>query len=344
MRLQCPNCDAEYEVDTSAIPFEGRDVQCSNCGHGWFQSHPDFEADYEVESALYDPPPPLAQGKEAGAAIPRRELDPEALRVLREEVALEEAKRAEDAARASKAAKAAPQTDGPEAELDAMVAQEAGLAQEAGVRSSGGPYGGQADAQNYGQAAPAGVVGDIEAALDADQNAQSQDTQFQNAGFAASGPRVAPRRVARLKGFGEDVPSAQTPVTQTTPNYAAPQTPPYRAQSNASAQPQQGQDLRRDFAASKPKARKTAGGRFGFYLVMLLAIGAAGAYIFGPELANAAPELAEPVGRYTAFVNQLRDQVDVYVPQALEMADQAVQMANQAVQFALDWVKAQGWI
>ena len=95
MRLQCPNCDAEYEVGASAIPFEGRDVQCSNCGHGWFQAHPDFEADYEIESVLYDTPPPLSQGKEVAAPVPRRELVPEALRVLREEVALEEAKRAE---------------------------------------------------------------------------------------------------------------------------------------------------------------------------------------------------------------------------------------------------------
>ena len=37
MRLICPNCGAQYEVDDSLVPDEGRDVQCSNCGHGWFQ-------------------------------------------------------------------------------------------------------------------------------------------------------------------------------------------------------------------------------------------------------------------------------------------------------------------
>lgn len=37
MRLGCPNCDAQYEVDDTAIPASGRDVQCSNCGHTWFQ-------------------------------------------------------------------------------------------------------------------------------------------------------------------------------------------------------------------------------------------------------------------------------------------------------------------
>ena len=40
MRLVCPNCSAQYEIDTSLIPDEGRDVQCSNCGHTWFELPP----------------------------------------------------------------------------------------------------------------------------------------------------------------------------------------------------------------------------------------------------------------------------------------------------------------
>jgi predicted Zn finger-like uncharacterized protein len=37
MRLVCPNCEAKYEVPEDAIPDTGRDVQCANCGHAWFQ-------------------------------------------------------------------------------------------------------------------------------------------------------------------------------------------------------------------------------------------------------------------------------------------------------------------
>ncbi len=37
MRLVCPNCEAKYEVPDDAIPDSGRDVQCANCGHAWFQ-------------------------------------------------------------------------------------------------------------------------------------------------------------------------------------------------------------------------------------------------------------------------------------------------------------------
>lgn len=40
MRLICPGCAAQYEVQASAIPAEGRDVQCSNCGRTWFQRGP----------------------------------------------------------------------------------------------------------------------------------------------------------------------------------------------------------------------------------------------------------------------------------------------------------------
>lgn len=40
MRLVCPNCGAQYEVDDRVMPELGRDVQCSNCGHAWFHTPP----------------------------------------------------------------------------------------------------------------------------------------------------------------------------------------------------------------------------------------------------------------------------------------------------------------
>lgn len=52
MRLICPNCDAQYEVAEGVIPEAGRDVQCSSCGHAWFQKPVAAEA---------APPPPPAE-------------------------------------------------------------------------------------------------------------------------------------------------------------------------------------------------------------------------------------------------------------------------------------------
>jgi len=57
MRLTCPNCSAQYEVPDEVIPLDGRDVQCSNCGHTWYQEHPDrlFEEEEEIgETAASD--------------------------------------------------------------------------------------------------------------------------------------------------------------------------------------------------------------------------------------------------------------------------------------------------
>lgn len=99
MRLICPNCDAEYEVDASAIPDTGRDVQCSNCGHAWFQLSTRVEEELAAEQALFDPPPaPTAEDDRAGfAEPPARALDDSVLAVLREEAEREKRARRSEA-------------------------------------------------------------------------------------------------------------------------------------------------------------------------------------------------------------------------------------------------------
>jgi predicted Zn finger-like uncharacterized protein len=39
MRIVCPRCVAQYEVDESSIPQTGREVQCANCENIWFQDY-----------------------------------------------------------------------------------------------------------------------------------------------------------------------------------------------------------------------------------------------------------------------------------------------------------------
>ncbi len=110
MRLICPNCGAQYEVEEQVIPETGRDVQCSNCGHTWFQGPPHLDEDLADELGA---PPPEAEAEEEAfdEAVPdeeapepeeedegpqRRGLDPEVTNVLREEAAREaEARRGE---------------------------------------------------------------------------------------------------------------------------------------------------------------------------------------------------------------------------------------------------------
>lgn len=37
MRLVCPSCGSQYDVDVSLFPEEGREVQCSSCDNTWVQ-------------------------------------------------------------------------------------------------------------------------------------------------------------------------------------------------------------------------------------------------------------------------------------------------------------------
>lgn len=71
MRLICPRCGAQYEIDASAIPAAGRDVECSACDHIW-RARPEGDG--------FDP-----------AARPRlsRPLSESVIEILRQEAARE---------------------------------------------------------------------------------------------------------------------------------------------------------------------------------------------------------------------------------------------------------------
>ncbi|MFO1202523.1 MAG: zinc-ribbon domain-containing protein [Tabrizicola sp.] len=69
MRLVCPNCEAKYEVPEDAIPETGRDVQCANCGHAWFQMRPRATGTASV-AAPAPVAPPTAPAPAPAAAAP----------------------------------------------------------------------------------------------------------------------------------------------------------------------------------------------------------------------------------------------------------------------------------
>ncbi len=86
MRITCPNCEAQYEVDDALIPEGGRDVQCSNCGKGWFQSRPADPEEVESHAAAENvereatDPEDEPQGDEDAAehAAPDKDVWPDA--------------------------------------------------------------------------------------------------------------------------------------------------------------------------------------------------------------------------------------------------------------------------
>jgi len=125
MRLICPVCSAQYVVDDTAIPLTGRNVQCSNCEHAWFQPRPDAGSglDYggapdraaalqqdaqtgvhgspaRTEPFLGPPPLPVPPVRPDDPGVPARKVpDENVMAVLRDEAERESALRRAEAGR-----------------------------------------------------------------------------------------------------------------------------------------------------------------------------------------------------------------------------------------------------
>ena len=47
MIISCPNCNKKFQIDSTLLPEEGRDLQCGSCKHIWF-----YKAEKEISSPL----------------------------------------------------------------------------------------------------------------------------------------------------------------------------------------------------------------------------------------------------------------------------------------------------
>lgn len=290
MRLICPNCDAEYEVAASAIPDSGRDVQCSNCGHAWFQHHPDREAEQIAESSVYDPPPPMAQyrGVTDAETLPAQDntteldwrLDPNDPESILDAMGLDAAPRGVAANGGDDlSAAGAPLPDLPpkhQIDPEAMRILREEVARETAQREV--EQGGAPD-QNRDPAANTGA---------------------NSVGARADVAPVVARRVARLKGIQPPPPA--TPARDRLPQV-----------EDVSAKLRTGDPLR---GKAPARPRKT-GGRLGFWLMIVLAGLAAAAYVYHGEIALKFPQTAPYLARYIPFVDNLRDQLDIALPKVI---------------------------
>ncbi|MCC5991388.1 MAG: zinc-ribbon domain-containing protein [Rhodobacteraceae bacterium] len=130
MRITCPNCLAQYDIDDTLLPKDGREVQCSACDHVWFQTPMRKKADSPVPAGdlarpkseprsdeasdpatsaptrkIISPIPPRhtepattdEDGQSGPQPKPSRKLDPAVADVLREEAAFEDEQRRKEA-------------------------------------------------------------------------------------------------------------------------------------------------------------------------------------------------------------------------------------------------------
>ena len=47
MIITCPNCNKQFKIDNSLIPYDGRDLQCGSCEHVWFYK-PENESEFPL--------------------------------------------------------------------------------------------------------------------------------------------------------------------------------------------------------------------------------------------------------------------------------------------------------
>lgn len=283
MKLVCPNCGAQYAVDDQMIPASGRDVQCSNCTHTWFQPPADQDPDLadELGYALEDmaePPPvaapaptpddqstepetsPEAPEQDEPPRPARRARDDRVFNVLREEAAREQAAREAEA-------KAALES---QPELDITPPPPA-------PRS----------AQDFEDAPPPREVGDTQL-VDHSEEAQ-----------IAAAASLAGKAAAR-RDLLPDIEEINSTLT--------PEAPASEEQAILTA------------ADENARRRQKGGFRIGFTLVAIIAVLGLGLYLHAPRVAAIVPGSEPALRSYVDLVDKGRFWLDQTIIGALDQS------------------------
>lgn len=306
MRLICPNCSAEYEVDASVIPPEGRDVQCSNCAHAWYEAHPDNRSDAPVaRPAIPQPRRPQRRPALAEAApMPDADNDDEGPR--RSRVAQQRAERVAEASAA-----------------DLMGAP--------GTASGGDVLPGPAPAR----IAPRREIDPkVLRVLRAEAEREARmrrgeriDPMEEQTELALAGE--APRQSRRIPTDPRDIPDDELVPSGTIG--------PRRRLGDTGMRREMLPDIEEinstlrastDRRASVPvfdelehklkRMRRGQGFRLGFSLVLLTVAFGLFAYLFAPEISARAPQAEPYLTSFVAETNRLRGWLDVQVRQIAE--------------------------
>lgn len=286
MRLICPSCGAQYEVDESVIPDGGRDVQCSNCGHAWFQlSARQLKAEAEAAArkaaadaaveALKVKAPKGTESAAAGLA----EAPPEPSGAWAERTGEQQTEESETPA-------GQPESSGrPRRTLDDAVRNvlreeaeretRARIAEGSAVETQ--PDLGLAAAIGAATATTGGPKAD--SGTDRASTAQGAAHDFDDNALV---PRVSRRE---LLPDIEEINSTLRATSERGGEAAA-------------------------IDAPETLARRRSGFRMGFFTALLVAVLVLGLYVVAPTLAQKVPALAPALGSYVAMVDSGRIWLD----------------------------------
>ena len=288
MRLICPNCGAQYEVDAAMIPADGRDVQCSNCVTTWFQpgKHdadqapaaarmPSATAPEDVPTpipAQTEPPKPRRQGTYAGE-----------LEIIRQEAAREARMRAAEALETQE-----------EMPLDMPAdTAERGRQARAQIAELTRPEPEDATAKNK--------TAEVELAPEA--TPELADDLAQDLAPAPQSPTIAPGKPAEAEA---DTTAQRRDLLPDIEEINSTLSPDDVARE---------QDIAAVVETRRPAPPERAGRRLGFGFVMAAVVIAAIAYVTAGSLAQAVPDAAPALTMYVAWVNDLRVQLNEVLTQ-----------------------------
>lgn len=292
MRLICPRCGAQYEIDEAAIPVTGRDVECSACDHVWRATRAGAHAAAQIETA------PVAADHDAapasfdpGARPPlSRKLDDSVLEILREEAARE---------------------------LDARAAER--NAQRATQRTADALARIGASRPPRGDGFEAGRDDDNTLPADADGPEGNGDAQGPAPSFGAEAKdEPAPAAVIPPKdGLGNATAAPSVAAVpgqrghEPSPPAAATALPPAQGHPTATLDPRL--HLPAAAQAPRPTAAQRARRRHdaGFHLALMVALIAVALYALAPRLADQG-RAGEALMRWHHQVNDARDWLSGY--------------------------------
>ncbi len=315
MRLVCPSCDAQYEVDAALIPASGRDVQCSNCGKSWFQEpretirlapearvdpdHP--ESGLTDEAAAFfakggsgpdqsyddDPAAPAPELPDEEAGIPARAAEP----VPTAEPEPEPQQEPEPAVAAAEAPAPKPERSAARPEIDAAVL---------GIL--------KAEAEREIAARRAEVAAGTERQPD---------------------PEMSREAVARLRGADEEEGESEDDAEAAAARRKALLPDIEEINSTLTATSDRAIPAEDEIAAAEETHKRRSGFRMGFSLVLLAVVLMILAYLFAPQIGAALPGLKPALADYVDWANGIRQSVDGYLERSVKwLTDLFVEMAN----------------
>lgn len=297
MRLVCPNCEAKYEVPDDAIPDSGRDVQCANCGHAWFQTRSRAVSSVQPVTQPQESPAvsavtaePAPEPAPVGAAVAETPAEPHAEKPAETPLEKPAERPAAETRKADKKATA------PAAAVP--VPPVAPVAAEASAEDS-------AEA-----AVPRAVDEKVLSILREEAEREAKARRDDGRPIESQPDLGIDTTGSKKKGAAKKAAVEPEPDVSAKPAARRDLLPDVE-EINSTLRPSENADSGLDLDGSDQDQREGRGAfRAGFLLVIAFAILGASVYISAAWLASVVPALAGPLAVFVSLVDGLRLELD----------------------------------